>query len=123
VGIAATLMSVTMEATMYEMVEMGYSVTLVVAFVPLVCGIYWPRATTQGAVLSILLSVPIWVGFKYLGYNEESEILWQCVPPQLYGLAASFVGMIVGSLLPQLISHTQVDQDVVAGRRSVSLGH
>ena len=123
VAIAATLMSVTMKSTMYEMVEMGYSVTLVVAFVPLVCGIYWPRATTQGAVLSILLSVPIWVGFKFLAYNEESEILWQCVPPQLYGLAASFVGMFVGSLLPQLISHTQAEHEVVAGRRSVSLGH
>jgi SSS family solute:Na+ symporter len=42
-------------------VESGYKVTLVVAFVPLLCGIYWPRATTQGAVFSILLAVPVWI--------------------------------------------------------------
>src|SRR5688500_17789229 len=39
-------------STMYEMVQNAYKVTLVGAFVPLVCGIYWKRATTQGALVS-----------------------------------------------------------------------
>ena len=123
VAVVATLISVNSESTMYEMVESGYSVTLVVAFVPLVCGIYWPRATTQGAVLSILLSLPVWVGCEFFVYDEKSLNLLRVVPPQLYGLAASFVGMIVGSVLPQLIAHKQAEHEVVAGRRSVSLGH
>jgi len=33
----------------HKMVENAYKVTLVVAFTPLVAGLYWPRATTQGA--------------------------------------------------------------------------
>lgn len=108
VAVVATAISVNSESTMYEMVESGYSVTLVVAFVPLVFGIYWKRATTQGALVSILLAVPIWlIAEQY--FLEESEQLWRCVPAQLYGLFASFVGMIIGSMLPQWIPHTQPD--------------
>lgn len=123
VAIISTTMSVNSNQTMYEMVEAGYSVTLVVAFVPLVCGIYWPRATTQGAVFSILLAVPVWLGFKYTYFDEESQQLWQVVPPQLYGLAASIVGMLLGSSLPNIIKHRQADPEELAKRRSPSMGH
>jgi SSS family solute:Na+ symporter len=41
----------------YELVSGAYQVPLVGAFVPLVCGLYWRRATTQGAVASILLGI------------------------------------------------------------------
>lgn len=122
VGILATSISVNSESTMYEMVESGYKVTLVVAFVPLVCGIYWPRATTQGAIFSILLAVPVWIGCEYL-YQEESENLLRCVPPQLYGLAASFAGMLLGSSMPNWIKHTQPDPAELAKKRGISTGH
>lgn len=122
VAVVATLIAVNSESTMYEMVESGYKVTLVTAFVPLVCGIYWKRATTQGAVFSILLSVPVWICAEYL-YQEESEQLWRCVPPQLYGLAASFLGMLIGSLMKPWIQHAQPDADALAQKRTVSLGH
>ena len=39
------------------MVSGAYQVTLVGAFVPLVAGLYWKRATTQGAIFSIVLGV------------------------------------------------------------------
>ncbi len=122
VSIVATTISVNSESTMYEMVESGYKVTLVVAFVPLLCGIYWPKATTQGAVFSILLSVPMWIGMEYL-YSEESTELWRNVPPQLYGLAASFLGMFVGSSMPNWIKHTEADPEALAQRRAPSIGH
>jgi Na+/proline symporter len=93
-----------------------------VAFVPLVFGIYWSRATTQGAVFSILLGVPIWLGAKYLK-AEDSDSLWQAVPPQLYGLAASLFGIIIGSLMPPWIKHTQPDPAELAQKRGVSMGH
>ena len=108
---------------MYEMVEAGYSVTLVIAFVPLVCGIYWKRATTQGAVFSILLGVSVWLGLRYSIFNPKSDVVWQVVPPQLYGLAASFIGMFVGSLVPNIIKHTQASPEELAQRRSVGGGH
>jgi len=45
----------------YEMVSGAYQVTLVGAIVPLAAGLYWKRATTQGAIFSIALaSRPGW---------------------------------------------------------------
>lgn len=122
VAVVATSIAVNSESTMYEMVESGYKVTLVVAFVPLLCGIYWPKATTQGAVFSILLSVPVWIGAEYL-YNEESAELWRTVPAQLYGLAASFAGMFLGSSMPNWIKHTQPDPAEVTRKRGPAMGH
>ena len=122
VAIISTTISVNTNSTMYQMVEGGYKVTLVVAFVPLLCGIYWPRATTQGAVFSILLGVPVWLGMETV-YAEESEQLWRCVPAHLYGLAASFLGMFLGSIMPNWIRHTQPDPAEVARTRSASMGH
>lgn len=122
VAVVATLISVTSNSTMYEMVESGYSVTLVVAFVPLVCGVYWPRATTQGAVFSILFAVTVWIAAKYQ-FDETSSEVWRCVPPQLYGLAASFTGMVIGSLMPPWIQHSQPDPAILAMKRGTSLGH
>lgn len=122
VGIISTTISVNSENTMYEMVESGYKVTLVVAFAPLAFGVYWPRATTQGAIASIFLAVPVWIAAEYQ-YEENSTELWRCVPAQLYGLAASLIGMIVGSLLPNIIQHRQVSPEELANKRSVSGGH
>ena len=122
VSVIATTIAVNNKLTMYQMVESGYNVTLVVAFVPLVCGIYWRRATTQGAAFAILLSVPVWIGAEYL-CEEDSANLWRCVPPQIYGLAASFVGMFIGSLLPPFIKHAQPDAAALAKRRGPAMGH
>ncbi len=122
VAIISTRISLNTKSTMYEMVEGGYKVTLVVAFVPLVCGIYWPRATTQGAIFSILIGVPVWLATEYI-YLEESENLWRCVPPHLYGLAAAFLGMWLGSTMPNWIQHSQPDPEELAKKRSVSMGH
>jgi SSS family solute:Na+ symporter len=83
-------------STMYEMVQNAYKVTLVGAFVPLVCGIYWERATTQGAALSALVGLAVW-GICEAFYAEAM------VPPQMVGLFASLAGMLVGSFAPQVI--------------------
>ena len=122
VAIISTLISINSESTMYEMVESGYSVTLVVAFIPLACGVYWRRASTQGAVFSILLGLPAWIGFSFL-HAEESEELWRCIPPQLVGLAASAAGMVLGSLMPPWIKHREADHSEVVNKRRVSTGH
>src|SRR6476659_10185443 len=49
--------------SIYELVSAAYQVTLVGAFVPLVLGLYWKRATTQGAIASIAAGVVTWVLF------------------------------------------------------------
>ena len=38
----------------YDLVSAAYQVTLVGAFVPLVMGLYWKRASTQGAIVSVV---------------------------------------------------------------------
>lgn len=87
-----------MEGTpIYEMVSSAYQVTLVGAFVPLAFGLYWKRATTQGAVLSIVAGVAVWV--LLLAVPAWGEAF----PAQLAGLLASGVAMIVGSLMPQFM--------------------
>ena len=83
-------------STMYEMVQNAYKVTLVGAFVPLVCGIYWKPATTQGALVSALVGLAAWV-------TCEAFFADAVVPPQMVGLFASILGMVGGSLAPQLI--------------------
>jgi solute:Na+ symporter, SSS family len=83
-------------STMYEMVQNAYKVTLVGAFVPLVCGIYWHRASTQGALVSSLVGLVVW-GICEKFFAEAD------IPPQLVGLAASAIGMVAGSLAPQLV--------------------
>ncbi len=85
----------------YEMVSGAYQVTLVGAFIPLVMGIYWQKATTQGAIASIVAGIGVWLIFmKMPGWDAA-------FPQQLAGLVAAFVAMIAGSLAPQWIAHRQ----------------
>src|SRR5574341_1978363 len=55
--LAALLFALNSRSTMYEMVQNAYKVTLVGAFVPLAAGIYWRRANTAGAIMSIVLGL------------------------------------------------------------------
>jgi SSS family solute:Na+ symporter len=91
------------DSSIFEMVENAYKVTLAGAFVPLVFGAFWKRATTQGALLATIGGLLSWILVEVL-VGEES-----LVPPQLIGLAVSALGMVAGSLLPQWIgrSHPQ----------------
>ena len=86
-----TFFALNSDASIYKMVENAYKVTLVGAFVPLVCGLYWKRATNLGAMLAVTFGLIIWISCEFF-YAEGT------VPPQLAGLLASFFGMVVGSL-------------------------
>ena len=94
--------------SIYDMVSSAYQVTLVGAFVPLVFGLYWQRATTQGAVFSIVLGVLIWVLFLVTPAGAE-------FPAQLAGLLAALAGMLLGSLGPQAIAHSHGTHHKVRG--------
>ena len=85
----------------YELVSSAYQITLVGAFVPLAFGLYWKRASTQGAMLSIFLGVATWLLFIWA--TSWSELF----PAQLAGLLAALFGMVVGSLLPQTLGNTK----------------
>ena len=92
--VLVTAYAILTDETIHRMVENAYKVTLVSAFVPLVCGLYWKRATTQGAALAIAGGLVSWIALELIA----SEDLW---PPQFVGFLVAIAGMIVGSLAPQ----------------------
>ncbi len=94
--------------SIYEMVSGAYQVTLVGAFIPLVFGLYWKRATTQGAIFAIVLGLVTWLLFMVTPAGEA-------FPGQLAGLLASLVGMLVGSLGPQAIRNAHASHHKLAG--------
>lgn len=86
--------------SIYDLVSSAYQVTLVGAFVPLVMGLYWKRATTQGAILSLVAGIATWIVFF-----PQISSLGEQFPGQLAGLLAAFGGMFVGSLAPQVLKN------------------
>ena len=93
--------SIALQGTpIYEMVSAAYQVTLVAAFVPLVFGLYWSRATTQGAIFSIFAGIAVWVA-----YFPQVTTWGEFFPGQLAGLIAALIGMLVGSLMPQILTN------------------
>ncbi len=106
------LYAIRMQGTsIYEMVSGAYQVTLVGAFIPLVFGLYWKKATTQGAILSIVLGLGVWLLFMVMpGWGEA-------FPGQLAGILAAFAGMVAGSLAPQVLANQQGSHHPVAGLR------
>ncbi|MCC6073139.1 sodium:solute symporter family protein [Massilia sp. GCM10020059] len=91
--------AIAMQGTsIYELVSTAYQVTLVAAFVPLVMGLYWKRATTQGAIASVAAGLGTWIIFF-----PQITSLGEHFPGQLAGLLAAFVGMFAGSVLPQVL--------------------
>jgi solute:Na+ symporter, SSS family len=87
------------ESSIYKMVENAYKVTLAGAFVPLVFGILWKRATNQGALAAVFGGLVSWILVEVL-LGDASPL-----PSQLIGLFVSAAGMIAGSLLPQWVGH------------------
>jgi solute:Na+ symporter, SSS family len=96
IGFALVVLLVALwsEASIYKLVVNTYKVTLVAAFIPLCAGLYWKRATTQGALCAIVAGVGTWIGCEWL---QAADTVW---PPQLVGFLMAGLGMIVGSLLP-----------------------
>jgi len=92
----------------YEMVSGAYQVTLVGAFVPLVFGLYWEKASTQGAIFSIVLGLLTWLLFLATPAGEQ-------FPAQLAGVLAAFVGMLAGSLGPQAIGNRHASHHKLSG--------
>lgn len=102
-GFAVVVLAIALwsDATIYKLVVNTYKVTLVAAFIPLVAGLYWSKATTQGALCAITAGLTSWL-FGEL-FNQPTDI-W---PPQLVGFLMAGVGMVVGSLWSSKVSEPQ----------------
>jgi len=95
-AVVVTLNAVNTDDSIHGMVEKAYKVTLAMAFVPLAFGLYWKRATTQGALASIILGLVVWMGLEII----DPEFV---IAPHFAGMLVGTVAMIVGSLVSQTI--------------------
>ena len=92
----ALLFALNSRSTMYEMVQNAYNVTLTGAFVPLLAGAYWKRANTQGALFAVVLGIGTWLSADTVAPDA-------LIPPNLVGLFASVLGMVLGTFAPEII--------------------
>jgi Na+/proline symporter len=91
-----TYYAVATQTKIHTMVENAYRITLAGAFVPLVAGLFWKKASDLGALLAITSGLTIWLLLEFMGIEEPVE-------PQLIGLLASAIGMLIGSsIAPRL---------------------
>ncbi len=100
-------------AAIYDMVAMAYQFPVVGAFWPLLCGIYWKRATRQGAYISIVTGGIVW---SVLTWTPLGDIF----PNVLGGFIVAGIAMVVGSLLPttgnkRFLEERRVESEKSAG--------
>lgn len=88
-AVVATVMAC-LRSNIYELVGESSILSLVSLFVPLVFGLYWRRASSTGAVLSIVGGGIAW----FIFINVELS-----VPELVPSTIVSMIGMIGGSLL------------------------
>ena len=98
--VIVTFYAIVTDARIHTMVENAYRITLAGAFVPLVAGLFWKRASNLGALLAISFGLGVWIVLEITGVEEPVE-------PQLLGLVASAIGMVLGSLLSPKNPHGQ----------------
>lgn len=92
--VVVTFFAINSQLSIFKMVESAYKVTLVAAFVPLAFGVYWSRANSLGGLLSVVFGLTMWISCEILAPNA-------IMPPQLAGLCASIIGMLLGGLVPK----------------------
>jgi len=87
-----TYYAIATDESIHAMVENAYRITLAGAFVPLAAGLFWKKASNLGAGLSISFGLITWIILEITDVQEP-------VPPQLFGVMASLLGMIIGSYM------------------------
>lgn len=88
----------------FELVGESSAFSLVSLFVPLIAGLYWKKATGVGAIAAMIAGLLVWFATNWLlpplaesgEYSGTTQVLLE-VPAILWGLAASLLGMLVGS--------------------------
>jgi solute:Na+ symporter, SSS family len=108
------------DESIHGMVENAYKVTLATAFVPLAFGLYWKRASTQGALAAIFVGMVVWLGLET--FAPEAV-----VPPHFAAMLTAVVAMVAGSVLPQTLvkpshsrpHHLHVDHPATATAEQV----
>lgn len=92
ISVICVWMSTTRDTNIFDLVGESSAFSLVSLFVPLTAGIYWKRANLTGCLWSMAVGFGTWLGCIWLH---------TAVSPMLWGLLASTLGMVAGSMLSQ----------------------
>ena len=79
------------QQNIFDLVAQSSTLSLVSLFVPLTLGLYWKRASTFGAMLSITVGMGTWILFEFVVPTETPALIW--------GLVASLAAMVAGSVV------------------------
>ena len=91
IGIAFVSMLMAFSSdSIFELVAQSSIISLVALFVPLTAGLYWKRASNAGALSSMIAGILVWLYCEWIG---------SAIPSLIWGLLASLIAMIVGSLV------------------------
>ncbi|QHV98558.1 sodium:solute symporter family protein [Spirosoma endbachense] len=90
ITVICVLMSTTRDTNIFDLVGESSAFSLVSLFVPLAAGIYWKRANLTGCLASMVVGFSVWLLCLWIGTDYS---------PMLWGLLASTIGMVTGSLL------------------------
>lgn len=82
--------------SIHQLVEDSGKVTMVIAFFPLIFGMFWERASYVGVFAGIILSAFVWLGLiAYQNWNDVKFI----IAPEVVGFAVSFITIVIGSIV------------------------
>jgi len=95
ITVICVVMSITRDANIFDLVGESSAFSLVSLFIPLTAGIYWKRANLTGCLWSMLVGFGVWLTCLWLDTPDS---------PMLWGLLASAIGMVVGSLVSRATS-------------------
>lgn len=88
-AVTATIMAC-LRSNIYHLVGESSVLSLVSLLAPMVFGMYWKRASSAGALISMVLGILVWVIF------EIYETNWPSLVP---ALVVSIIAMVAGSLV------------------------
>ena len=86
-GIIIIVFAIRSTSSIYEMVGDAYKITLVTAVSPMFGAMFWKRATSFGAYMSVIPSLIVWISLEKLKAPQ----------PQLFGFFTSAISMILFS--------------------------
>ncbi|HNX09108.1 MAG TPA: sodium:solute symporter family protein, partial [Methanothrix sp.] len=89
------------------LIWMGIGVMLACFVAPLFAGLYWRRATREGALASMIVGL---VGISVISYAQYTKMISLPMHPSMYGFLLSVAAMILVSLLTKKPSEKVLDE-------------
>lgn len=95
VTLSTCMFALLSQNSIHQLVEDSGKVTMVIAFFPLVFGMFSKRASYMGVLCSIILSAVVWLSM--IAYQNWNAVKLP-IAPEVIGFAVSFVTILLGSL-------------------------